>query len=168
MSDTTSPAGWIGATWGLVGVIGLLAYAVYRLFWISVDAFEESFNWMHWLLLIGNTLFMAYSEGYKGFQKSFSPKVASRARDLLNNPRLLPVLLAPLYCMHFFDSTRRQVITTYALTVMIIVLIIVFHMLDQPWRGILDAGVVVGLSWGIVTILISSARELGPKFAKIV
>ena len=157
-------AGWFGATWGLLGVIALLAYAVYRLFWISVDAFSVPFNWIHWILFIGNTLFMAWSEGYKGFQKSFSPKVAARARELLDNPRPIPVLLAPLYCMHFFDSTRRQLITTYLLTVMIIVLIIIFHMLDQPWRGILDAGVVVGLSWGIVTILISSAKELSPRF----
>ena len=154
--------GWLGATWGLLGVIGLLAYAVYRLFWISVDAFSVPFNGLQWLLFIGNTLFMAWSEGYKGFQKSFSPKVASRARDLLDNPRAIPVLLAPLYCMHFFDTTRRQLIVTYALTVMIVILIIVFHMLDQPWRGILDAGVVVGLSWGIVTILISSVKQFKP------
>lgn len=158
-----SLSGWIGALWGLLGVIALLAYAVYRLFLISVDAFSVPFNGIHWLLFIGNTLFMAWSEGYKGFQKSFSPKVAARARDLLDNPRLLPVLLAPLYCMHFFDSSRRQLLTTYLLTVMIVVLIIIFHMLDQPWRGILDAGVVVGLSWGIVTILTSSVKELGPR-----
>ena len=51
-------------------------------------------------------------------------------------------------------------IVTYLLTVMIVVLVIVFHMLDQPWRGILDAGVVVGLSWGIVTLVISAYGSL--------
>ena len=91
------PAGWFGALWGLTGVIVLLAYAVYRLFLVSLEAFELPFNWVQWLLLIGNTLFMAWSEGYKGFQKGFSPKVANRARDLLDNPRPLPVILAPLY-----------------------------------------------------------------------
>lgn len=159
--------GWLGAIWGLVGVLGLLAYAVYRLAAISIDAFQLPFTWMHWLLLIGNTLFMAYSEGYKGFQRGFSPKVVSRAQDLLHDPRPLPVLLAPLYCMHYFDSSPRQLISTYLLTVMIIALIIIFHMLDQPWRGILDAGVVVGLSWGIVTLLIGSAKVLPTNFAKL-
>ena len=154
----SSAAGWLGAIWGLFGVVAMLAFAVYRLFLISLEAFDLPLNWIHWTLLIGNTLFMAYSEGYKGFQKSFSPKVADRARDLIDNPRLLPILLAPLYCMHFFDSTRRQLMTTYLLTVAIVVLIIVFHRLDQPWRGLLDAGVVVGLSWGIVTIMISTVK----------
>ena len=97
---------------------------------------------------------MAFTEGYRGFQRSFSPKVVLRARDLAATPRPLPVLLAPLYCMHYFDSTRRQLMTTYALTVMIVSLIVVFHQLNQPWRGILDAGVVVGLSWGLVSILV--------------
>ncbi len=35
----------------------------------------------------------------------------------------------------------------------IIVLILLVHRLDQPLRGIIDAGVVVGLSWGIVSLL---------------
>lgn len=154
MKQASSAAGWIGAIWGLGGVILMLAFAVYRLSLIAWDALELSLDWTHWLLLIGNTLFMAYSEGYRGFQKSFSPKVVARARNLLDNPRLLPVLLAPLYCMHYFDSTRRQLVATYLLTVAIIILIIVFHRLDQPWRGLLDAGVVVGLSWGTISIAV--------------
>jgi len=42
---------------------------------------------------------------------------------------------------------------SYALTAMIICFIIIARMLPQPWRGILDAGVVVGLSIGIISIL---------------
>ena len=42
------------------------------------------------------------------------------------------------------------------LLVMIVVFIIIAHQLPQPWRGILDLGVVVGLSWGLVTILVFS------------
>lgn len=148
--------GWAGAIWGLGGVIVMLSYAVIRLSAIALEALAMPLDWHHWLLLIGNTLFMAYSEGYRGFQKGFSPKVVGRARNLLNSPRPLPVMLAPLYCMHYFDSTRRQLITTWFLTAMIIVLIIIFHLLPQPWRGILDVGVVVGLSWGIASIVIYS------------
>ncbi len=32
--------------------------------------------------------------------------------------------------------------------------------LAQPWRGIVDAGVVVGLTWGCVAILVFWARSL--------
>ena len=153
-------AGWFGAIWGLTGVLALLAFAVYRLFMIALEALALPLDWSHWLLLIVNTLFMAYSEGYKGFQKGYSPKIAARARDLLHRPRLLPVLLAPLYCMHYFDSSKRQMITTYSLTVAIVILIIIFHQLPQPWRGLLDAGVVVGLSWGIVSIAACAVKAL--------
>ena len=42
-------------------------------------------------------------------------------------------------------------IVSYSLTIFIVVLIVLVHKLDQPWRGVLDAGVVVGLSWGIIS-----------------
>ena len=35
---------------------------------------------------------------------------------------------------------------------------VIVHRLDQPWRGILDAGVVVGLSWGTIATLALSVR----------
>lgn len=152
--------GLTGALWGLTGVVVLLGFAIIRLAVITLDAFNYPLDWRHWTLLIANTVFMAYSEGYRGFQLSFSPKVVNRARNLFAAPRPLAVVLAPLYCMHYFDTTRRQLITTYLLTVMIVLLIVIFHQLSQPWRGILDAGVVVGLSWGTLSILLLAARSL--------
>ena len=35
-------------------------------------------------------------------------------------------------------------------------LILLVGLLEQPWRGIVDAGVVVGLTWGLVSLLIFS------------
>ncbi len=60
-----------------------------------------------------------------------------------------------------FFSSRKRLIVTYALSLGIIVLIIVFHQIIQPWRGILDAGVVVGLSWGIASLIWFSIEALG-------
>jgi hypothetical protein len=34
------------------------------------------------------------------------------------------------------------------------VLIILVRFLAQPWRGIVDAGVVVGLAWGLISLAI--------------
>ena len=148
------------ATWGLAGVIAVLGFAIYRLTDVTLDAFNHPFAWHHWLLLLANIVFMAYTEGYRGFQLSYSPKVVDRARNLAEaTPRLSSILLAPLYCMHYFDTTRRQLISTYVLTVMIVLLIIVFHQLSQPWRGILDAGVIVGLSWGVISILLLAMKN---------
>ena len=43
---------------------------------------------------------------------------------------------------------------------LLLLLVIVVHQLPQPWRGIVDAGVVLGLAWGLVSFLVLSARAL--------
>ncbi|MBT8446427.1 MAG: hypothetical protein KJO38_04710, partial [Gammaproteobacteria bacterium] len=40
------------------------------------------------------------------------------------------------------------------------VLILLFRLLPQPWRGVMDFGVVVGLLWGLVATLTISIRAL--------
>ena len=158
--------GRFGAAWGISGVCLLLMYAVYRLSGIAMNAFEVEFQWYHWLVLISNTLFMAYSEGYKGFQLAFSPRVAARARHLLHHPRLLHVFLAPLFCMGYFHTTRKRLIAAYVLFFGILVLILIFQQLSQPWRGILDVGVVVGLSWGLISLVWFSIQAMAAKSFK--
>jgi hypothetical protein len=146
--------GIFGAIWGLTGVLLLLGSAVYRLTPLAVNAFSYDFFWYHWLALFFILVFMTYAEGYRGFQKGFSPRVASRALYLKKNPRLLHVLFAPLFCMGFFHASRRRKITSVSVTSGIIVLIILVRFLAQPWRGIVDAGVVVGLAWGLISLII--------------
>ena len=146
-------AGMIGATWGIGGMLLLLGNAIHRLFILTHDAFSFEFSWYHWLALLVNLAFMAYSEGYKGFQKSFSPRFAARARYLRDHPRPLHVLLAPFFCAGYFHTTRRRQISIVVLTLAIIILILIVHRLPQPWRGIIDAGVVLGLAWGLVSIV---------------
>lgn len=159
-ANQVSVTGLFGAYWGVIGVCLLLMFAVYRLSIIAIDSFEFSFLWYHWLVFVANTLFMAHSEGYKGFQKGFSPRVAARARYLKFNPTPLHVMFAPLFCMGYFHITRRRLVVTYGLTLGIIILIIVFNQISQPWRGILDAGVVVGLSWGVISLLVYFVRAM--------
>lgn len=145
--------GIIGAIWGIVGVLALLGSAVYRLATVGLDAFSSDFRWHHWVALAVIIIVMAYAEGYRAFQQRFSPRVAARARYLKSHPRLLHVLLAPLFCMGFFYATKRRKITSFSVTLGIIALVIVVRLLPQPWRGMIDIGVVVGLGWGIVSLL---------------
>lgn len=42
----------------------------------------QDFSTFHWALYGGFALLMAYAEGYKGFQKKFSPMVVQRALTL--------------------------------------------------------------------------------------
>ena len=39
-----------------------------------------------------------------------------------------------------------------------IALIILVRFLSQPWRGIVDAGIVAGLSWGFIALLAFSLQ----------
>jgi len=146
--------GIFGAIWGLVGVSLLLGSAVYRLSLLAIVALSYDLQWFHWLALTAVVLFMAYAEGYRGFQQRFSPRAAARARYLKERPNLLHSLLAPFFCMGYFHATRRRKVTSISLTLGIIGLILLVRLLPQPWRGIIDVGVVIGLLWGIVSLLI--------------
>jgi hypothetical protein len=153
--------GTLGALWGLGGVLALLLSACFRLWPKAVDAFTYPFTSSHWAGLVAIVIGMSYAEGYKGFQKAFSPRTAARARYLRDNSRIGHVVLAPLFCMGYFHATKRRMITSISLTAGIIVLIILVSYIEQPWRGIIDAGVVIGLAWGIVSLLAYGIRALG-------
>jgi uncharacterized membrane protein len=153
--------GTMGALWGLGGVLALLLSACFRLWPKAVDAFTHPFAWYHWASLVVVVLGMAYAEGYKGFQKAFSPRTAARARYLRQNPRINHVILAPFFCMGYFYATRRRKITSISLTLGIIVLIVMVSFVSQPWRGIIDAGVVLGLGWGIISLIIFGIQAFG-------
>lgn len=155
--------GALGAFWGLAGVLALLVSACLRLWPKTVAAFSQPFAWYHWAALVVIVLGMAYAEGYKGFQKAFSPRTAARARHLRQNPRIDHVILAPFFCMGYFHATKRRKITSISLTLGIIVLIILVSYVSQPWRGIIDAGVVVGLVWGIISLIMFSMQAFSTR-----
>jgi hypothetical protein len=148
--------GLLGALWGITGFSLLLGYTVVRLAPIALESFAYNLGWDHWAVLILNTLLMAYLEGYRGFQKGLSPRVAARAKYLRDHPHLLYALLGPLYCIGYFHTTRRRQWAVIILTVGIVILILLVRLLNQPWRGLIDVGVLVGLSWGLVSFIIFS------------
>lgn len=112
------------------------------------------------VVLGGWTAFNLYAEGYRAFQKRFSPRVVVRAAHLGANPTLLHVCLAPFYCMALFHATRRNRIIAWSTVLMVIGFILVLRHVPQPWRGIIDAGVVVALAWGATAILVFHIRAL--------
>ncbi len=155
--------GILVSLWGLTGVVLLLASAVYRLTPLAVEALSSSMIWYHWAFLAFILFFMAYAEGYRAFQLGFSPRVAARARYLRTHRNMLHAFLAPLFCMGYFHAPKRRRVTSISVTAGIIVLIILVRLLPQPWRGIVDAGVVVGLAWGLVSLLIFAFQAFTAK-----
>jgi hypothetical protein len=150
--------GIFGSIWGLLGISLLIGSAIYRLSFLAIAGFSYEFHWHHWFILVSVTLFMAYAEGFKGFQQKFSPRTAARARFLKEYPNAVRSILAPIFCMGFFHATQRRKITSISLTLGIVILVITVRFVPQPWRGIIDTGVVVGLAWGLVSLYIYSFK----------
>ncbi len=117
------------------------------------EGFQHTLGWQHYALMVPWLFFMLYSEGYKGFQKGYSPRVAARANYLRERSTLVRAVFAPLFCMGFFDSTRKRKIVIWVLLLAITSLVVIFQFIPQPWRGVLDLGVVLGLTWGILATL---------------
>lgn len=147
------------AVWGAAGGVAICAFAVWRLAPIAAEAFETRLTVLQWAVLVGNVLFMAWSEGYRGFQKKFAPRVAARALYLYRSAEPLWVrMLAPFFCFGYFRAARRTRLIAWWATVGIVILVVLVNQLRQPWRGIIDAGVVVGLTWGITALLVNYAK----------
>lgn len=163
----------LAAFWAVFAVSLLLLNAIVRLAGYTWEALQISLSVWQYFLLVLNVIGMAYFEGYRGFQQAFSPRFAARAKYIAEHGRPLEMLLAPVFCFGFFGSTRKRKIVAFVITAMIVSLVLLVGKLPQPWRGIVDAGVVVGLLWGLVSLWFyvlkaffgesfSHSAELGP------
>lgn len=153
-------AGTLATAWGIGGVLLLLAQALYRLVPRALEALAMELSAPQWIVLAVWLAFMGYAEGWRGFHQRFSPKVVERAFTLREAPTPLRGLLAPAYAMALFGAPRRAMIVSWSLLVGIVALVILVRFVPQPWRGIVDAGVVLGLTIGSVSIAFHTARAL--------
>ena len=143
----------LGYIWGIGGVLALLVFAIYRLAPMALALQYASMGLLHWGLLIFSVIYMAYAEGYRGFHLGFAPRVVKRALYLIREPKLHLVVFAPVFCMGYIHATRRRQISSLGLTGLIVFFVVLVRLLPQPWRGILDAGVVTGLTIGCFSIV---------------
>jgi hypothetical protein len=164
-STLTSPPptliGRLAGLWAVIGVTLFLLRPIAMLTPIAWAAVHMPLHLFQWVLTLVWIAFMAFSEGYKGFQKKFAPRFAARLNWLIHNPGFIEVLLAPFFCMGYFKATRKRMITTWSITTAIALLVVGVKQLPDPWRGLLDTGVIVGLGWGLACVIYESLRVLG-------
>jgi hypothetical protein len=148
-------AGQLGiALWGVGGVLLLFGQALVRLTPIAWEALTSgTLTSTQWALYVGWVVVSAYTEGYRAFQKGFAPRVVKRAFELAAAPRSLFVVLAPAYCMTLFAAPRTRMLISWTVNLCVVAAVVYVRKLSQPWRGIIDGGVVVGLSWGVVCMV---------------
>jgi hypothetical protein len=138
------------ASWAVLGVAAILAKGSVRLAHVAVPRLREGLTAGEWLSLAFVALLLGYVEGYRGFTRSFSPRVVQRAFDLARTASPLEVALAPLYAMSLIGDTRDRLVRAWALVAMIVVMVVAVRMLPHTWRCIVDASVAVSLAWGLV------------------
>ncbi len=114
----------------------------------------------HWFVCAGWTLWMLWSEGYRGFQKAFAPRVVARSFWVGANPTPVRVLLAPAFAMALFYASRRRLILSWTVVIGIVTAVVLVRFAPQPYRGIVDFGVVAGLIWGLVVLAMFFVRAL--------
>jgi hypothetical protein len=146
---TQRVTGTLAVAWAIAGWSSVLAYAIARLSHYTLDALAGDLTVTQSVVLVSSVLIMAYAEGYRGFHCNFSPRVAARAIELARAATPVTALLAPLYCVGYFAAPARTITRVWLGTATIVLLVLLINRLAQPWRGIIDAGVVVGLLWGL-------------------
>jgi len=156
----------LAIAWGALGCSCYLSYGIKKVVPIVKNGMQMMDCGFHWSLLIVTLLFFAYFEGYKGFQKGFSPRVVSRAWVVAErpsskrNPPFWHKVLAPWFCIGYFHGTRKRVITSWCVTAGIFLIVVGVKRMPNPYRAIVDAGVMLGLSWGAISIIVIYVRSL--------
>lgn len=153
--------------WGAVGVAAYLSYGVKKVVPIVREGIAAITSPLQWCFLVATLAFFAYYEGYKGFQLGFSPRVVSRAwvvsEQFGAEDAAAPSwhkILAPAFCIGYFHGTRKRVIASWSVTATIFCVVVGVRRLSNPYRAIIDAGVIVGLLWGTSSVLAIFVRSL--------
>lgn len=167
MARKTDTIKYLGVTWAVIGLTLVFVLAIIRLAPHAAEAFRSGLSLGTWVILLSWCSFMLITEGYMGFQKQFSPRFAARGLYLFNNPRLLHLILAPLFCIGYIHSTKKLKATVWLLSLGILVMVVGVKHVAQPWRGIIDAGVILGLAYGLATVYVSCLRVMLTKIYEV-
>lgn len=151
---------WAIFAWGVGGVIAILLQAVTRLTPRALTVFDGGLTVGHWVVVIGWVGFMLYAESYRGFHLQFNPRVIVRAAGVAQDPNPWRVAFAPLVAMGLLYGTRRRLLVSRLLVLGIIGLVLTVRVLPEPWRAIVDLGVVAGLGVGMLSLVGIAVRAV--------
>lgn len=147
--------------WSVLQVLSILFNAVKRLVPIALEPIlKKELEPYQAVVCVVWCIYMAYTEGYQAFQRKFSPLVVKRAFGLSKNPSILKCLLAGPYSMGLFGATKNRMMVSWGVTIGVFAIVKAVKKLPYPWRSIVDAGVVVGLTYGALSMCLQTVRAL--------
>lgn len=151
-STPSSPCGRLVASWALLGVAAVFAWAVYRLGGRGLEAIRGGLDPLEWTALVLLTVGFVYGEGVHALDRRWIPGLMKRAQRLPRESRLLQ-LLGPLYGLSLVGTERGDLVRGWLGTFGIVVAVLVIRSFPPPWRGIVDFAVAGALAWGLIAIL---------------
>ncbi len=84
----------------------------------------------------------------------------ARAMHLAREPHALRGALAPLFCMGLFHAPLRSKVVSWVMVAFIVGIVALVRQIPQPWRGLIDLGVVAALGMGLVSLAYYTVRAL--------
>ncbi|MEM7448573.1 MAG: hypothetical protein AAF355_10060 [Myxococcota bacterium] len=142
-----------------VGVSAILIQAIARLAPLALEPWVSgSMDSVQIAIYLGWVGLNAYAEGYRAFQLRWAPRVVQRAYYVGRHGSTLEAVLAPIYSMGLFGGSRRSMLVSWTLLLCVALAVLVVRQFPQPWRGIVDGGVVVALCWGLIALWRNVAR----------
>merc|ERR1712060_562298 len=87
----------VASAWAVLGVVLFLGNGARRVLPAALQPFTEGLSPLGWVAYALTAIFFAYAEGYRGFQKRFSPLVVRRALLLGREQPAHRQVLAPAY-----------------------------------------------------------------------
>mmetsp|Transcript_91569 Transcript_91569/g.236383 ORF Transcript_91569/g.236383 Transcript_91569/m.236383 type:complete len:206 (-) Transcript_91569:3-620(-) len=145
----------LAQAWGLIFWVAIFVHSAADLAPRSLDPLRHRdltvAQWVGYVLI---TVGLVVFEGIGAFQRSFSPLLVRRARELQFDTRCHELVLAPFFVAGLFAASPRRLIKSWLLIFLLVPgLALTVPHLPYPWREAIDAGVVLGLSWGTVAIV---------------
>lgn len=149
----------LAAVWGVLGVAAMLLEAEVRLLRLAYEGVVVQFAPLPGAVAAVWCALNAWLEGYRGFQKRFVPQALDRA-FAIDVTSKLAVALAPFEVLGVWRTEPKVRRRAWVMVIGISTLVFLVKQLPQPWRGVIDAGVVVGLGWGTAALVIGLLLRL--------
>jgi len=152
----------VAQLWGVGFWVGLFVQSIASLAPRSLDPFRrQDLSSEQWVAYAAIALGLWLCEGLGAFQRSFSPQLVRRAKELGPFSPIHELLLSPFFVAGMFAARARRLVKSWALIAVLVPgLALTVPWLPYPWREMVDGGVVLGLGWGTAVIVVLYARAL--------
>ena len=147
-----SVRGRLAEGWALLGVSFVFLKSAMQLGVRGVVTMLSGMTTGEWMAFIVITALFVYGEGVRALQMKYMPYVLRRIAQLPGESAVNQIL-APLYAFSLIGAERRVLVKAWAGTAAIVAAVIIVRQFSEPWRGIVDFGVAMALTWGLIALL---------------